>query len=253
VERFRRQLMLLAAVMLAFLVYASILSAFYGSSRASLFFTSIGMTIFWLILLASLVASFLVFSHLRRNPGSLMVHLACILIVAGAMYGSRPFHQFRQKYLGEKHVYDAYLVLHEGHSENRLLSEDESALAGELPFHVVLKRFAIDYYPSTHIGPAMPKQYRSLCVAISPEGKELAQFRVAVNEPATYAGYTFYQSSWGDDGIGRYSTLHVRAISGLYVVYAGYVILCLGLVWTLWIKNLLPVIRSYRGGSSRED
>jgi hypothetical protein len=251
-ERFRRHLMLLTVLLVAFLIYASILSAFHGAARASVFFNSMGMSVFWVALLAALVVSFVAFKPLRRSPGSLMVHLACILIIAGSMYGSKSCHLLRQKYLGETRIYDGYLMLHEGYSENRLISEDESAALGELPFHMALKKFIIEYYPSPRaIQPAV-KQYRSIAVVSPSEGKEL-QLRIAVNEPVTYGGYTFYQSSWGEDALGRYTVLHVRALSGIPALYTGYALLCAGLVWSLWIKNLLPAVRRYRGGTAYAD
>jgi hypothetical protein len=245
-ERFRRHIMLLTVCLLAFLVYASILSAFHGSAKASLFFNSIGMTVFWLVLLAALVVSFFALAPLRRNPGSLMVHLACILIIGGSMYSSRSFHYLRQKFLGETRVYDGYLLVHEHTSENRLISQDMTDIIGELPFSLALTTFAIDYYPAPHgIQPAV-KQYRSAGLVFAPDGKELGSLRVSVNHPARFGGYDFYQSSWGQDVYGRYTVLHVKAVSGIYVVYAGYALLCLGVVWSLWFRNLLPVLRSYR-------
>jgi hypothetical protein len=249
-DRFRRHLMLLTLFLVAFLIYASILSAFYGSARASAFFNSTAMVIFWVVLLAGLVASFFFFSPLRRSPGSLMVHLACILIIAGSMYGSRSCHELRHRFFGEQRIYDGYLLVHEKYSENRLLAEDESTILGELPFSVALQKFTIDYYPATRVLPAMARQYRSSALVLSPAGNKIGELRIAVNHPGVFGGYHFYQSSWGQDAYGPYSFIHVRAISGLYAVYAGYVLLCLGLVWSLWVKVVGPAMRKNRRGAA---
>jgi hypothetical protein len=246
-DRLRRYLLLSTVFLLAFLVYASILSSFYGSAKASLFFNSLGMTVFWLVLFIALVFSLIAFKSLRRSLGSLLIHLACILIIAGSMYSSRSAHYLRQQLFGESRVYQGYLILHEGFSDNRILSQDQAELLGELPFHMALKKFSTEYYSSMRTRNAEVKQYRSNVLVISPQGTQLDEKEISVNHPARYGGYYFYQSSYGSDAHGPYTVLHVKTASGLFVVYAGYALLCLGVIWSLWVRNLLPVFRSYKG------
>jgi hypothetical protein len=252
-DRFRRHILLLTVALLAFLIYASILSAFYGSEKASLFFNSFGMSLFWLVLLAALIASFIAFKPLLRNLGPMLIHLACILIIAGSIYASRSSHLLRQRFFGEQRIYDGYLVLHEGSSDNRLISQDQSEFLGELPFHLALKRFSIEYYPTVHVDQAQAKQYTSTVIFISPEGEKLDEKKVSVNHPVSYGGYCFYQSFYGSDYLGQYTVLHVKTASGIFVVYTGYALLCLGVIWSLWVRNLLPAIRSYKGVSPDGD
>jgi len=244
----RRFILLLSVLLIAFLVYLSILSAFYGSAKATVFFNSKGMAAFWLVLLIIPVISFFVFSSLRHRLGPLLIHLACIFILAGSLWGSQTGHELRSRYLDESRFYEGYLVLHEGFSDARLLTKDKNAVVGELPFHLVLENFSILYHPTTNMGSAQPKQFRSRVIFVSDEGKELAREEISVNHPAVYGGYHFYQSAYGRDHHGTYTVLHVRAFSGLYAVYAGYALLCIGLVWSLWVKTLLPVIWSYKPG-----
>lgn len=66
---------------------------------------------------------------------------------------------------------------------------------------------------------------------------------VEVNHPLHFGGYHFYQSSY-DDKAGRYTILSVHADTGLFVVYAGYWLLCLGVIWHLWLRHVLARIRS---------
>ncbi len=243
-------MLLLAALLIAFLVYLSILSAFYGSAKASAFFNSIGMAAFWLALLAALVVSFFIFKPLRRSLGPMLIHLACILILGASMWSSLRGHELRRQHLGENRIYEGYLVLHEGASEARLITKDQTSVLGELPFHLALKKFTIVYHPSNRFGDIQPRQFRSNVLFVSPEGKQLDDKTISVNHPVSFGGYHFYQSSYGRDHHGTYSVLHVRAFSGLHVIYAGYTMLCLGLVWSLWVRTLLPVIHSYRGRDS---
>lgn len=66
---------------------------------------------------------------------------------------------------------------------------------------------------------------------------------VEVNHPLHFGGYHFYQSSY-DDKAGRYTVLSVHADTGLYVVYAGYWLLCLGIIWHLWLRHVLAKMKS---------
>ncbi|HSV27240.1 MAG TPA: cytochrome c biogenesis protein ResB [Sedimentisphaerales bacterium] len=242
----RRSILFLTVFLLAFLIYVSILSSFYGSAKASLFFQSLGMVVFWFVLLAALVVSFFIFRTLRRRLGLLLIHLACVLVLAGAMWGSQTGHTLRQKYLGETRIYEGYLVLHEGFSANSVITIDTSASVGELPFHLALTRFSILYHPSDQGDSLYPQQYSSDVRFISNEGKQLDEKTITVNNPAVFGGYHFFQSSYGHSQHGTYSVLQVKAISGLHVVYAGYILLCVGLVWSLWIRRVLPAILSYK-------
>lgn len=70
------------------------------------------------------------------------------------------------------------------------------------------------------------------------DGEVVAQKAIEVNYPLYYGGYHFYQSSYGQDQFGLYTVLSVMSNTGLYWVYAGYIMLCLGVIWQLWFKRL---------------
>ena len=67
--------------------------------------------------------------------------------------------------------------------------------------------------------------------------KIVAEKDIEVNHPLRFGGYHFYQSSY-DDKAGQYTVLQVVSDTGLYVVYAGYWMLCLGVIWHLWLKHI---------------
>lgn len=73
--------------------------------------------------------------------------------------------------------------------------------------------------------------------------KVVAAKHVEVNHPLHFGGYHFYQSSY-DDKAGRYTVLSVYSDAGLYVVYAGYWLLCLGAVWHFWLRNAFTRTKS---------
>ena len=101
---------------------------------------------------------------------------------------------------------------------------------GKLPFTVYLNRFTVDFYDN-----GMPSEYRSR-ITILEQGKPPRTEDVLVNHPAYAHGYHIYQMSWGEstDNFGRpvtYTVLQFIRDPGLYVVYAGFVILTLGVLW----------------------
>jgi len=67
--------------------------------------------------------------------------------------------------------------------------------------------------------------------------KVVAEKDIEVNHPLRFGGYHFYQSSY-DVKAGQYTVLQVVSDTGLYVVYVGYWMLCLGVIWHLWLRHI---------------
>jgi hypothetical protein len=88
------------------------------------------------------------------------------------------------------------------------------------------------------------KHYKSRLVIVDKDGRELPETEkvVEVNRPLHYGGYHFCQASW-DVGSWRYTVLTVTSDSGLYVVYAGFVALCLGTAVQFWLSAALQAAR----------
>jgi len=82
-----------------------------------------------------------------------------------------------------------------------------------------------------------PRQYSSALTFLDPSGTA-RQGLVRVNAPLRHHGFTFYQSSYGDDGR-IFSVLQVRKDSGAPIVYGGFALLCLGLTYGFYVKPLL--------------
>ncbi|KKK67124.1 hypothetical protein LCGC14_2957220, partial [marine sediment metagenome] len=85
-------------------------------------------------------------------------------------------------------------------------------------------------------GPRVIRDYFSEVVVIENE-KEVASKAIEVNHPLHYGGYHFYQHSY-DSEAGKYTILSVTSDSGLYVVYGGYWLLCLGVLWQFWFRHI---------------
>ena len=69
------------------------------------------------------------------------------------------------------------------------------------------------------------------------DGKVAAEKNIEVNHPLYYGGYHFYQHSY-DAEDGQYTVLMVASDTGLGMVYAGYAMLCVGVFWQLWVRNI---------------
>ena len=80
-------------------------------------------------------------------------------------------------------------------------------------------------------------------VVIIENGKEVAGKSIEVNHPLHYGGYHFYQHSY-DSEAGEYTILSVTSDSGLYAVYVGYWLLCLGVLWQFWFRHIVGHIKS---------
>lgn len=108
--------------------------------------------------------------------GVYLVHLSVLVIFLGALIGS--FYGFKGS-----------LELREGESRDRIFIKGRQTNQ-DLGFSIKLDRFSLSYYPD-----GMPKEYRS-DLSIWEEGREKEKAVIRVNDPYTYKGITFYQSTW---------------------------------------------------------
>jgi len=75
------------------------------------------------------------------------------------------------------------------------------------------------------------------------DNKVAAEKDIEVNHPLSFGGYHFYQHSY-DAEAGQYTVLMVVSNTGLGVVYAGYWMLCIGVIWHLWLRHIVARIKS---------
>ncbi len=108
--------------------------------------------------------------------GVYLVHLSVLIIFLGAIIGSL-------------YGFKGFVELKEGESLDRLVIKGSNSLK-KFDFSVKLDRFALSFYPN-----GMPKEYRS-DLSIWEKGQQKEKAVVRVNDPFTYKGVTFYQSSW---------------------------------------------------------
>lgn len=117
--------------------------------------------------------------------GAYMTHLSILIIMAGAM-------------IGTVWGYKAYVNIVEGTQVNQVWPRS-GGQPTELGFTVRCDDFSVTYYAGTQ----RPKDFTSDLVVID-NGKEVLRKTIEVNDPLSYKGITFYQSSYGPAGAGSF-------------------------------------------------
>jgi len=150
-NRFKRSILWAALIIIVLLTGFSIYGAFLGADRAQAFFNSLPVVVYWFALAALLIAGTLLFRRLIRVPSLLLMHLGCILILAGGMWGSAGGQRLQGRLLGRDRIQKGQMPILEGTAENRVRVADSNDMP-ELPFSIRLKDFRIEYYkPGTLI------------------------------------------------------------------------------------------------------
>jgi len=113
--------------------------------------------------------------------GAYITHLSILVIMLGAI-------------MGTVWGYKAYVNIAEGTSTAQVWPRG-SQTPMDLGFEVRCDDFTVTYYDGTQ----RPKDYTSDLVVID-NGQEVIKKTIEVNDPLTYKGITFYQSSYGPAG-----------------------------------------------------
>ncbi len=100
-----------------------------------------------------------------------------------------------------------------------------------LPFALELVKFDLERYP----GSMTPSSYASDVVLIDKEQKIKQPYRIYMNHVLDHRSYRFFQSSYDQDEKG--TILSVNHDPGTLPTYIGYLLLMIGMVWSLFIPN----------------
>jgi cytochrome c biogenesis protein len=109
--------------------------------------------------------------------GVYVTHLSILIILLGAIVGV---------YFG----FNAALSLPEGETSSFAYQAGEKEIP--LGFEIRCDDFEVEYYGESD----MPKAYKSWLTVLK-DGREVMKKTITVNDPLTYEGITFYQSSFG--------------------------------------------------------
>jgi len=101
----------------------------------------------------------------------------------------------------------------------------------DLPFGLKLVKFDLERYP----GSMTPSSYASDVVLIDKELGIKQPFRIYMNHVLDHRNYRFFQSSYDRDEKG--TILSVNHDPGTLPTYIGYLLLTIGMLWSLFIPN----------------
>lgn len=141
-----RVVLWLALTAVGLLAIFSIAGAFWGAEKARQFFNSVPLKIYWYVFALLFVIGFVEFPRLLRRPSSLLTHAGCLLVLIGGMLGSPSGHHLAKRFLDTDKIPEGFLVIYEGQSENRVVSDDFKHILGQLPFSIKLNDFRLEYY-----------------------------------------------------------------------------------------------------------
>ncbi|MGM9833581.1 MAG: cytochrome c biogenesis protein CcsA [Candidatus Limisoma sp.] len=206
----------LFAGLLLCLITGSIVDRLLGNSVAlQEVYTSPAMIALWTAFTVTALV-ILVRKKVYRRRATFLLHLALVLILAGAattwLFGIR----------GSIH-----LRLDAGKTSQFALDDGSRAA---LPFDVELRNFEILYYPGTQ----SPMDYvASLAVA---DADKVTEGSASMNSVFRYRYYRFYQSSYDADGAGVHLNIQ-RDPWGIALSYAGYAALLLCFIAFFFERN----------------
>jgi hypothetical protein len=148
-NKFRRAVMWAALALIVLLVFLSVYGAFIGPDRAKEFFNSIPLAVYWVAFALLLGVAIATFRRLLRVPALLLVHAGCILILAGAIWGSEAGHRLQKRLFGIDKIVTGQMQIYERSSDNRVILENDQIK--KLPFYIGLKDFRIEYYKPEYL------------------------------------------------------------------------------------------------------
>ncbi len=171
--------------------------------------------------------------------GVYFIHVSILVIFAGAVFGS--FTGFKGR-----------IMLLEGETTDHAIKTDEAGNIAKIPldFSVKCDKFRVEFYPN-----GAPRLFQS-DLSILKEGREVKRKSIVVNDPLTYDGVTFYQSSYESlpeievkiiSPDGKQRLLHLSAFEKAMWPETGMII---GLIKYLPNVHGAPAARVYIGDPS---
>ena len=178
-NKFRREIMWAALVLIIVLTVMSIYGAFIGAERAQAFFNSVPSVVFWALFAVALIAGFIAFRRLIRVPGLLLIHAGCILILIGGALGSEKGY----KATGNDEVREGWMTIYEGQTSNQAKVEKK------IPLFSVSVEF-VRSLDSRIIAPNLRQEFEKEQVALSQKAvawvSQAQSTWVIVDEPKQY-------------------------------------------------------------------
>jgi len=144
-NRLKRPVLWAALIAIIVLATLSVYGAFLGADRAKAFFNSLPVGMYWITLIVLLIAGIALFRRLFRVPSLLLMHLGCIMILIGGIWGSAKGQAIQKKVFDVNVIPEGRLAIAENTQENRVFITDMNDVR-ELPFYIRAKDIRLEYY-----------------------------------------------------------------------------------------------------------
>jgi cytochrome c biogenesis protein len=154
------------------------------------------------------VSQFMTQKGAYSRLGVYITHVSIILIFIGALIGA--FFGFKAflnlpegeasqvVYLRNEPMWDRVMAAIGIGESNIIMDRRGGVPAMPLGFYVRCDDFEVDYYTNPSGSPTgMPSEYHSRLSVFNLDRQKIFDKRIRVNDPLTYRGITFYQSSYG--------------------------------------------------------
>lgn len=157
--------------------------------------------------------------------GYIITHISIILIFVGALIGSffgfKGFLNIQEGeasavvYLRNEPLWDKIMDAF-GIAQSPVVYDQRNQVSYlPLGFYLRCDDFEVDYYTNAGRPTGMPSEYWSLLSVYDRNQQKVLEKRIVVNDPLTYRGITFYQSSYGTmPEAGGIALLNVRPKNG---------------------------------------
>ncbi len=144
---------------------------------------------------------------LYSRLGVYITHVSIILIFVGALigafFGYKAFLNLPEGeasavvYLRNEPMWDRIMAAM-GIGESRIIHNPQGGLpAMPLGYYVRCDDFEVDYYERGGVPTGMPSEFHSVLSVYNLDREKILDKRIRVNDPLTFHGITFYQSSYG--------------------------------------------------------
>lgn len=199
-------------VIISVLCIATFMEKYYGTefTVTHIYNSALFVTLWGVLGIAGLI--WLLLKKVYKIKSVFLLHLSFLLILLGA------FVTYMTSTKGSVH-------LRKGESKTMFVKEN-----GEwekLPFTLSLDSFQVKYYHGTNA----PLDYVS-CLILKNKDKE-CKVIVSMNNVLSKDGFRFYQSSYDEDMKGTILSVNYDRW-GIPVTYAGYILLVISMLWTLF-------------------